>query len=256
MAPVRSVERALKILFLVARSAEPVGLSEISRATTIDKATALRLLLTLEGFKLIQRDPLTRLYTPGAGLWRLVNSWRNDMRKAAIPYLEALRRTTEETVQLVCPRGLERAVVEALPGPHELVVVPSVGVAVPIYVGASGKTIMAYLPEEERERIIEITHLKPLNPMGVADPVAYRKILEEIRCKGYATSVGDVTIGACAVAAPVFDSTGRIVAAVSLRAPEIRMPPDRMVQLAPLIVQAARNISMELGADMPTAQAS
>jgi len=249
MTPVRSVERAINILFLVAKSNEPIGLSEISRATSIDKATALRLLMTLEGFKLIQRDVLSRRYSPGAGLWRLVNSWRNDLRKVAVPYLEALRRATEETAQLVCPRGLERVVVEALPGPHELVVVPFVGVALPIYVGASGKTIMAYLPDEERNRIIEITQLKPLNPLGVTDPVTYRAILEDIRRKGYASSVGDVTMGACALAAPVFDATGRIVAAVSLRAPEIRMSAERMSQLAPLVMQAARNISSELGAE-------
>jgi len=97
--------------------------------------------------------------------------------------------------------------------------------------------------------MIEITRLKPLNPLGVTDPVTYRAILEDIRRKGYASSVGDVTMGACALAAPVFDATGRIVAAVSLRAPEIRMSAERMSQLAPLVMQAARNISSELGAE-------
>ncbi len=111
---VRSVDRAIKILILVAQADEPIGLSEISRITQIDKATALRLLSTLEASKLVQRDPSTRRYGPGHNIWRLASYWRNDLRTASRPHLEALRRATEETVSLVCPRGLERVVIDAL----------------------------------------------------------------------------------------------------------------------------------------------
>jgi IclR family acetate operon transcriptional repressor len=245
--PVRSVERAISILTLVAEASVPIGLSEVSRATGLDKATTLRLLLTLENANLIQRDALSRRYSPAAGLWRLVNFWRHDLRLVSMPHLESLRRSTGETVQLVCPRGVERVVVEALAGAHELVVVPSVGTVQPIYVGASGKTIMAFLPDEERDRIIELTGLKPLNPLGIADRATYLDVLRDIRMKGYAESIGDVTIGACALAAPVFDASGRVVAAVSLRGPEIRMGKDRLVKMAPLVMETARSISSALG---------
>ena len=252
MRPVRSVERAISILTLVAGADPPVGLSEISRATGIDKATALRLLLTLESAKFIQRDTSTRRYSPASGLWRLVNFWRHDLRLVSMPHLESLKRSTGETVQLVCPRGLERVVVEALAGDHELVVVPSVGTAQPIYVGASGKTLMAFLPEEERDRTIELTNLKPLNPLGITDRGTYLKLLEEIRANGYAESIGDVTIGACALAGPIFDASGRVVAAVSLRGPEIRMGKDRLAKMAPLVVETARGISaLGYRADQP-----
>ena len=249
MAPVRSVERALNILFLIARSDQPLGLTEVSRAADIDKATVLRLLLTLESFKLIQRDPLTRRYSPGSGLWHLVKSWRNDLRSVSLPYLESLRRATEETVQLVCPRGLERVVVTALPGPNELSVNPTIGVTHPIYVGASGKALMAFLSDDERDRIIELTNLKPLNPQGIADRATFLRLLRDIRQHGFATSIGDVTLGASAVAAPVFDADGKVIAAVSLRAPEIRLPPARINQLAPLVMEVAAGISRELGYD-------
>jgi DNA-binding IclR family transcriptional regulator len=245
--PVRSVERAISILTLVAGVNAPIGLSEISRATGIDKATALRLLLTLENANFIQRDALSRRYSPASGLWRLVNFWRHDLRLISLPFLESLRRSTGETVQLVCPRGVERVVVEALAGAHELVVVPSVGTVQPIYVGASGKTLMAFLPEEERDRIIELTGLKPVNPLGITDRNTYLDVLKDIRAKGYAESIGDVTIGACALAAPVFDATGLVAAAVSLRGPEIRMAKDRLVKMAPLVMETARRISSALG---------
>lgn len=250
---VRSVERALNILLMIASSDEPIGLSDISRSTEIDKATTLRLLSTLEKFKLIQRDTLTRRYSLGSGLWRLVHQWRNDLRTISEPYLRALLRATEESVQLVCPRGVERVVVQAFPGTQELCVVPAIGQAQPIYVGASGKVLMAYLPEEERDRIIDLTGLKPMNPLGITDRRTFLAVLQEARQRGYATSIGDVTMGASAIAAPVFDAGGRVVAAVSLRAPDIRLPPERILLIAPLVVEAARGVSLQMGYDAPRA---
>lgn len=244
---VRSVERAIKILFLVAQADEPVGLSDISRATQIDKATALRLLSTLEASKLVQRDLATRRYGPGHNIWRLANYWRNDLRTISRPHLEALRRATEETVSLVCPRGLERIVIDALAAPHELCVVPVMGSAMPVYAGASGKVIMAFLPDEERNRVIELTNLKPVNPAAATDRKGYLAIIEEVRRKGYAVSVGDVTAGASAIAAPIFDAAGKVTAIVSLRGPDVRMPPERLEQIAPRVIEAARDISQELG---------
>lgn len=252
---VRSVDRALRIIQIVAGSDEPIALSDISRSAEIDKATALRLLGTLQSFKFVQRDPLTRCYSLGPGLWRLVRFWRHDLKEVSEPHLKSLLRATGETVQLVCPRGLERVVVQAFPAPHELCVVPAVGQAQPIYIGASGKVLMAFAEEAERDRIIELTGLRPLNPLGITDRRVFLGVLEETRRRGYATSIGDVTMGASAIAAPVFDAADRVVAAVSLRAPDIRMPADRMEQIAPLVVEAARGIGFELGhnQDRPSA---
>lgn len=249
MNTVRAVERAIRILFLVSNSTQPLGLTEISRATGIDKATALRLLFTLENFRLVRRDVATRRYLPGPGVWRLSSSWQSDLRNTSHPHLEALRQATQESAALLCPRGLQRVVVHAISAPHELSVVPTVGSAQPIYSGASGKVIMAFLPPEERDRIIELTNLKPVNPSAITDRTSFLKTLQKVRRKGYSTSVGDVTIGASALAAPVFNESGRLTAAVSLRGPDLRMSAKRMEQMAPLVMDAAAAISRDLGYD-------
>lgn len=245
--PVRSVERALKLLMLTAESQEPLGLTEISKGTDIDKATALRLLTTLESFDLITRDTVTRRYSVGSGVWRLAAAWRGDLRSLSHRHLDQLRQITGESVSLICPRGYERVVVLALEAMHELCVVPTVGSAVPIYAGASGKVIMAHMAAAERDRVIELTGLKPVQPDRIIDRRSFLETLEAVRRKGYGVSVGDVTPGATAIAAPIFNASGEVEAVVSLRAPEIRLTEERTKQVAPLVVDCAMAISRDMG---------
>jgi len=243
---VRAVERALTILLTVTSARAPMGLSEISVASGVDKATALRLLNTLEAFRLVQREADSRKYAPGSGVWQMNAGYRGDLKAIAEPHLETLRNTTEESVSLMCQRGLDRVVLMAIEPSHELRVVPSLNSVNPIYSGASGKVFMAFLPDEERDRIIEVTGLKPVNQKGLTDRKSFLETLDKVRRDGCAVSVGDVTLGASAVAAPVFDRGGAIVAVVSLRGPDARMPADRIAQLAPLVVEAADAISQDL----------
>lgn len=247
MKQVRSVERAISILFLVAQSDAPLGLSEISRSIGLDKATSLRLLSTLGNAKLVQQDPITRRYIPGSSISRLYSTWRSDIRNLAKPYMEILLRKTEETVCLVCPRGAERVNIEVLPSAHELAVVPAIGSAHPIYAGATGRVFMAYLPETECARIIKQTNLHPLTPVAVSETRAYMTELENVRRQGYSQTTGEVTLHSCAIAAPVFNSAGEIIAAISLRGPETRLTNQRGAELAPTVVQTAQLISEELG---------
>lgn len=256
MNPVRAVERAISILFKVASSDEPLGLTEISRGTDIDKATALRLLLTLEEVDLVRRDQRTRRYTVGSGVWRLMASWRSDLRSVSQSHLDALRQATGESVSLICPRGLDRVVILALEALHELCIVPTVGSAVPIYAGASGRVIMAYIPDEEREKIVELTHLKPVHQHKIIDRRSYLESLETVRHNGYAVSIGEVTLGSTAIAAPVFDGTSQLIAVVSLRGPEIRLTLERTAQIAPLVVDTGLAISRDIGFSPPEAKSA
>lgn len=243
---VRSVERAINILFCVAESDQPIGLSDICRTVGLDKATAIRLLLTLEQAGLVARDPLSRRHLLGPEIARLQMPGHADLRSVCRPRLEGLKHATDETVSLVRARGLERVVIDVVAATHELSVVPAVGTAHPIYSGASGKVIMAFLPEADRERIIELTQLKPLSPNAVSDRVEFLEVIKKVRANGYAYSIGDVTVGASALAAPVLDATGQLVAVVSLRGPEVRLPVERLEELAPLVVEATNEISRDI----------
>ena len=246
---VRSVERTLRILFLIAASPQPITLAAISKSTGVDKATALRLLATLESFRLVQRDEDARTYSMGSGAWQLAASYEVELKALAETHLRRLREQTGESVSLVVARGLERVVLMALEAVHELRVVPSPNNVVPVYSGASGKVFMAFMPEEKRNKIIEITALKPVNDQNAIDRDSFLSLLEQVKRDHFAISVGDVTLGASAVAAPILDPRDQVVAVVSLRGPEARLPTDRLKQIAPLVKEAAANISRDLKFD-------
>ena len=245
MKTVRSVERAISILFLVVRNDQPMGLSEISRGVGLDKATTLRLLTTLEGANLIQQDASTRRYLLGAAVNQLSGTWRNDLRQTARPYLKELWRNTQETVCLACPRGLERAYVEILPAMHELSDVPAIGRAYPIHVGAAGAVLMAYLSRAEIEHIVQNYQLADY--AGDTDWQRQRKTWSDARRQGYAYAIGHPNKGSAAIAAPVFDRDGEIVAAVVIRGPHVRLTRDKLISLAPDVKETAARVSEALG---------
>ena len=241
MKTVRSVKRAISILFLVAQNDRPMGLSEISRSVNLDKATTLRLLITLEGANLIQQDASTRRYLLGAAVNQLSGTWRNDLRQTARPYLKDLWRDTRETVCLACPRGLERVYVEILPAMHELSDVPAIGRAYPIHVGAAGAVLMANLTKAEIEHIVE------KHGLSESELRHRRKTWSEARRLGYAYGIGHPNKGSAAIAAPVFDRDGEIVAAVVIRGPHVRLTREKLISLAPGVKQTAARVSETLG---------
>jgi DNA-binding IclR family transcriptional regulator len=245
MKTVRSVERAISILFLVAQNDRPLGLSEISRSVGLDKATTLRLLTTLEGSDLIQQDAATRRYLLGGAVNQLSGAWRNDLRQISRPYLKDLWSDTEETVCLACPRGLERVYVEILPSVHELSDVPVIGRAYPIQVGAAGAVLMAHVPEAEAEHI-----LRTNEPSAAGNDAQVRRLNKEwkaARQQGYAFSIGHPNKGSSAIAAPVFDRDGEVVAAAVVRGPDVRLNREKLIQLAPAVKTTAARISEALG---------
>lgn len=245
MKTVRSVERALSILFFVAQSDQPLGLSEISRGVGLDKATTLRLLTTLEGTNLVQQDPATRRYLLGGAVNQLSGAWRNDLRQTSRPYLKVLWQDTKETVCLACPRGLERVYVEILPSMHELSDVPAIGRAYPIHVGAAGTVLMARIPEPELGHILREYAL--LNASDSAGARHLHKEWKAARQQGYAFSIGNPNKGSSAIAAPVFDRDGEVVAAAVVRGPDVRLTRAKLVQLAPAVKETAAQISRALG---------
>ncbi len=244
----RTVERAINVLYYVCESDTSIGLTEISQALELDKATTLRLLSTLVHGDLLTQDARTRSYGLGPGILRLSRFWRHDLRSICQPYLKSLLDQFDETVCLIEPRGLDRICIEVLEPRKELRVVAELGRVQPIYSGASGRVLLASLPDEDVLAILDQIELLPLTPQSVTDRDQYLRELGLVRKQGYAFAIDQVIIGSAGVSAPILDPNGGAVAAVVVRAPTARITKDLGKKIGATVCQVAKDIGSRLNA--------
>jgi DNA-binding IclR family transcriptional regulator len=236
----RTAHRTLDLLELVARSESPHGLIEIADEAGLDKSTTARLLAVLEGRNLLRRDPETRKYSAGPRLiWLgVLASDRSDLRRAAEPLLGELRDRTGETVSLHIRVGDDRVCVAGVESRHELRRVLTLGEPVPLWLGPSGRAMLAFLREPDREAV--------LARCGAADLDTLRAELAEIRADGFVDSDGGRTPGVGALSVPIAGTRG-IEASLTTAGPSERW--DRAARSAAReqVLRCAHEISLGLG---------
>lgn len=221
----RTLARGLILLRALGRRTDGETVSGLADITGLDRAVLYRLLdtLTQEGF--VTRDPDTRRYRLGLSVLELgVRAAQGlEVRRLAGPPLRALADDTSETACLAVRDRDDMVVVEVIEPDERFVQVNyRVGFRHPLGVAAHGKALLAFLPEGAR-----IAELQPVRQRGVA----YTR--------------DELEPGASGVAAPVFDHTGRAVAAVGVVAPTARLPEPDAVALR--VLRSAREISERLG---------
>jgi len=140
---------------------------------------------------------------------------RFDIRRAAIPPMTRLHEETGETVLLFVRRGDHAVCIERLDGRWVRLEIVDVGESLPLHTGASPRTLLAYLSDEEVDEYLENARLEQNTPRSPSTPRQVRKLLEEVRSSGYCISDQDLALGVATVAAPIRDHSGAVVAAIS-----------------------------------------
>jgi DNA-binding IclR family transcriptional regulator len=248
--PVRVLDRALAILATFSEERPRLGLSDVSRALRLSKATVLRLLRTLEAHGIVRQRPEDRTFALGPGAVRLgtLALRHAGLLEVSRPHLRQLQALSGETACLFMVSGADRVCVDVMPSQHPLRMTLEVGATRPLHAGAAGKVLLAFLPEAEARRILYRRTLPRLAALTVTSPARLSRQLEAIRQAGHAVSHDEAVAGAAAIAAPVFDRDGSLVAAVNLLGPRSRISGEVAQQLVPAVVKAAHAISRELGA--------
>lgn len=243
-----SLEKGVDLLFLFVQSST-LGVREIADRLDVPLSTAYRFVRTLRGCGLLEQHPGTRKYQLGLRLLALEEPiLRNlDVRRIALPRVQALARHCEETVQLMVRRGHHAVCIEVLESREPLRVAPPLGSSVPLHGGALAKVILAFLPATEIERYLSGGPLRRFTPDTITDPGHLRDELARIRKRGYAVSRQEVYVGARGVAAPILGSNGQVIASLGASGPMHRLTAVKAEDIAPEVVQHARQISVELG---------
>lgn len=249
---IQSLEKGLDLLFLFTEEKPLLTIEEISSSGGLPKSTCYRFLSTFKKKNLVDLDGTSGKYKLGVRLLKLASVIHHSMSIAqiALPYLQKLSAVSGETAQLVVLTQNEGVCVERVESTETLRVMPDRGATIHLHSGASGKVIMAFLPEEERSRIIQEKGLKRFTPNTITRPAALNRDLEEIRKRGYALSDQEIYMGVEAVVAPIFDHRGRVTASVCVAGPRERFTHKKVASLIPRVKEAARNISVHLGANL------
>jgi IclR family transcriptional regulator, acetate operon repressor len=246
------VTRAFAVLLWMADApGSSWGLREIAKSVGMPPSTLHRVLAHLQEGGLVQQDAETDRYSLGLGFLRL--TWkvadRHPVREVALPWMQQLVDATGETALLALydPVRQEMLLAATIDSPHPIRQMRQVAEWLPVTAGATGRAILAFLPEAERRAILA----RPLIAMTtrtIIDPDLLPPVLERVRRQGYAVSKGERTPGAVGIAAPIHGTGGRVVGSVGITLPEQRFGRDDERRQAALVMEAARAITERLSA--------
>lgn len=245
---VRAVERALLILNCFDDEHPERGISEISQEVDLHKSTTHRIVTTLVNYGFLERNGDGQLYRLGlqtAALGVRVLR-RMDVRTEALPFMGELVNRWDETCDLSLFEQGQVFYLEVLQGQHALTIAANVGRRLPAHCTASGKLFLAHLSEKELASFFQ-NPLDQYTENTILDPETLKEELVLIRQQGYSVDNQEMEVGISAVAAPIHDLSGEVVAAMSIPGPTNRMAPERLEEIAQSLLEAADQISRRLG---------
>jgi IclR family acetate operon transcriptional repressor len=242
--PTGTIDRALAVLEALADRTDPMGITELAAKIGLPKSVVHYHLSALTRNRYVTAQE--GRYGLGYAALRLGrNAYaHSDLRGRAYPYMTSLREATEETVTLSSLLGRERVYVDQLVSPHEIKMSVELGRPYPLHAGASGKAMLAFLPEHTRRAILA-TALEALTERTPTDSHALEGELATIRELGTAASRSERQTGAASVAAPIFDGQ-TVVGSMSVCGPEYRFDSAAVARYRPLVKNAAAELSNEL----------
>lgn len=245
------VARAFDILrAMVENGLESYGVREIAQSVGIPPSSAHRLLSLLEKSGMVSREQ-GGTYALGIEFHRLAmrSASQFPLGRAALPVLRDIRQESNETavLGLFDPGRREMVFAHSLESDNPLRYVLELNTWVPVYAGATGLAIMAFLSEEEQEAIIAETKLAPLTARTIQDADRLRAELRAIRERGYAFSRGERVEGAVGVAAPIFDGQQQVVGDVIVTLPEFRLERHTEEELGELVMRGAQRVTERIG---------
>jgi len=254
--PLQAVDRALRLVDLLANGSPRLGVSDLARRTGWSKAVVFRLLRTLQAHGYVAQDD-TRRYQLGTKPLELAGAVlrRLGLPQVARPAMLTLSERTGESVVLTAPTPGGVICLDTVDSPQQLRATFRVGRIIPWHAGAAGKLHLAHLPRK-RALAILAGGLPRYTERTVTDPDRLREDLRRIRAQGYAFTVGELDPGVAAISAPVLDWRGEMVAAISLGGPAPRFAEDRLPDLLREVRRAAEAVSARLLGGRSTVRAA
>lgn len=240
--------KGLSLLVALGGHAGGAGVSELAREAGVNVSTAHRLLGSMVPMGFVRFDELERKYTLGLKVFELSHQVPavRSLSASAFPEIRKIADRTGEPALLAVLDGTEMMVVGQAEGRHQIQIRLTAGQRGPLYATSLGKVLLAFLPDEERQSIIERLELVPFTPNTITGPDELRGELDRTRELGYATVDEENEPGIRAVAVPIKNPSGRSVAAMSIAVPTLRSSVEDLKRFVPILREGAEAVEMEL----------
>jgi|GEM_PF-12846 len=247
---VRSVERALDIIEVLAgERGKPKGVTEIAQKLNLAKSTVHRLLDTLLEKGYVEQDSDSEKYRLGLKLVEIGNIVLNnlELRSQALPYLKRLMEKSGQTVHLAILDHGDVVYIDKVESTGAIKMASYIGLRGYVHSTALGKAIAAFMSEEQVKHILETKGMPRLTPNTITSFPEFMVHLERIRQQGYAVDDIENEEAIRCIAAPIFNHSGKVVAAVSVSGMVLQITMDRVAELAQMVIECGEKISTRLG---------
>lgn len=243
-----TVAKAIGILDILASKAEVgISLAELSALIGMPKSSTHRYLATLQKLGLAERKNGDR-FSLGVKVIELAGSFlaKSNLRNETQVVLKDLAERSGETIHLAVPSGTEVVYIDKVESKHALGMYSHIGARLPMHCTALGKAILAF-SNDEQLRLVMSQPLTGRTPNSITTVNALEEELALIRSNGFAIDNEENELGIRCVGAPIFDYTATPIAAISISAPRDRMDRARLMDLGPLVYEAAQIVSRRKG---------
>jgi IclR family acetate operon transcriptional repressor len=249
-ASIQSVARALTLLETIAEFGGETTLSRLASRTGLNISTCHHLLATLAQRGFVSKGVGRRGYALGARILYLSHiCLQVDLPKRAQSALDRINQVTGETVHLAALHGDELVTVMKREARHAVRVdAGEIGTANAAHATATGKSMLAWLPEHEMRRILTAHGMIAFTPNTITDADTLIESLRLVRREGFATDREEFRPGVVCVGAAIRDQSGAVVGSISASTPSMRASDDHLAHMRDEVVTAARALSAELGA--------
>ena len=248
-APVKSAERTLKVIDLLAGARDGLSFTEIQTVTGWPRSSTYNLLRTLTSTGHLEFDEADHLYRIGLRLWEAGQAYvrTHDLGRTARRYLESASKSLDETVQLAVRDGQDVVYIAKVEAHHALQLVSDIGSRLPAHATGLGKALLAWCDPEEVELLYDGVDLAALTAQTITDKRMLMRELRATRERGYAIDLGEITDGIYCIATPVFGHDGSIVAAMSTSVPEPRVDDSKRARMVTVLTEQAQQLSAAFG---------
>lgn len=246
---VQSVDRALKLLEVLSKYEDGLGLMELSQQANLTKSTTHRLLHTLVENNYVKQGEENGPYRLTFKMFRLGANTveKMDILKLSKPYLQKLKDEFGEVIHLVIRDDQEIVYIDKVETDHTIRMYSNIGKRGTLYSTSVGKAILAYQEDEELRKLWETLTIEEKTPYTITTWSKFLKEIQTIREAGYALDQEENELGVKCIGVALLDYTGTPIGAISVSGPIQRMTEDKIQQIVIEILRIKKEISKELG---------